>query len=126
MQTSLPIYYGTREVFDIFDEDSFIFYDIEDPDRALNLIRYLENNQTEYERRLSAPVFKNGVDTVDKYFSFIPSIGRGTLNKRIRAMMGLPPFDPSFNRKAKRTVAEMLVLSNSSTGPRVSTERKNE
>ena len=93
METGLPIYYGTREVYDIFHEDSFVFYDIDDPDQALDLIQHLESNQTEYERRLSAPVLKNGADTVETYFSFLPTLGRGTLNKSIRNMMGLPPLD---------------------------------
>ena len=31
---SVPVYYGTREVFDLFNRKAFIFYDINDPDKV--------------------------------------------------------------------------------------------
>jgi hypothetical protein len=33
----LPIYYGTREVFDVFNADAFVFWDIEDQNKAMEL-----------------------------------------------------------------------------------------
>merc|ERR1712157_107954 len=38
----VPIYYGTEEVFDLFNPKAFIFYDINDPKPALEKMRLLE------------------------------------------------------------------------------------
>jgi hypothetical protein len=42
----LPIYWGTREVFEIFHKDAFIFYNFSDPSETLNEIRYEQNETT--------------------------------------------------------------------------------
>eukprot|EP00557_Chaetoceros_sp_GSL56_P010416 CAMPEP_0176480060 /NCGR_PEP_ID=MMETSP0200_2-20121128/2076_1 /TAXON_ID=947934 /ORGANISM="Chaetoceros sp., Strain GSL56" /LENGTH=587 /DNA_ID=CAMNT_0017876155 /DNA_START=261 /DNA_END=2024 /DNA_ORIENTATION=- len=44
----VPIYYGTREVMDIFNPRAFVFYDVQNPRPALDLIAYLESNETAY------------------------------------------------------------------------------
>jgi hypothetical protein len=87
----LPIYYGTAEVFDIFNADAFVYYDIDRPHVALDRLRYLENNFTAYLQMLHVPILKNGTQTINDYFSIYPNIGNGQLNHRIRTtMMGLP------------------------------------
>ncbi len=96
----LPIYYGTTEIFDIFHEDSFIFYDIHNPQPALDLIQRLEDDPAEYHRMLQeTPILKEGQRTMDKYFSFGWSVrdrvdGKDevvvTLRDKIRTMMGIP------------------------------------
>ena len=60
----LPIYYGTREVFDIFSKEAFIFYDINQPEPALNEIQYLQQNNSAYMERLNHPILRNGNQTM--------------------------------------------------------------
>jgi alpha(1,3/1,4) fucosyltransferase len=85
----LPIYFGTREVFNVFNEDAFVFYDTKHPEQALDKIMFLEENPAAYFNRLSAPILKNGSTTIDDFFSIFPNIGNGSLNRKIRQMMGL-------------------------------------
>mmetsp|Transcript_13214 Transcript_13214/g.23970 ORF Transcript_13214/g.23970 Transcript_13214/m.23970 type:complete len:457 (-) Transcript_13214:64-1434(-) len=85
----IPIWYGTTDVFDIFNRDAFIYYDIEDPQPSLDLVSYLETNKTAYDEMLLQPILANGAHTIDKYFSFGNGIGNGTMKRRIRAMIGL-------------------------------------
>jgi hypothetical protein len=83
----LPIYYGTEEVFDVFNRDAFLFYQ---RGKTLDEIKYLEKNSTAYYERLSAPILANGNQTLRDYFSLTDDIGGGHLKKRIRSMLGLP------------------------------------
>lgn len=95
----LPIYYGSKDVYKIFREDSFIFFDVENPERALSQIEILEANRTEYLRMTNRqlPLLKSSsrddpfstAKTVDKYFSILPNIGTGMLCRKIHGMMGL-------------------------------------
>ena len=85
----VPIYYGTLEVYDVFNANSFIFYDPQNPQLALQKIRYLESNRSAYEEMLSEPILKNGTDTINKFFSMSDNIGDGSLKKQIRTMMGI-------------------------------------
>jgi Glycosyltransferase family 10 (fucosyltransferase) C-term len=58
----VPIYYGTTEVFDIFNKQVFIFYNVENPEPALEQIRYMEKkNRSVYdEMLLHQPILANG------------------------------------------------------------------
>jgi hypothetical protein len=82
----LPIYWGTQEIFDIFNRDAFLFYQ---PGKTLEEIMYLEKNSTAYYERLAAPILANGNQTVRDYFSLTDDIGGGHLKHRIRSMLGL-------------------------------------
>lgn len=98
----LPIYYGDREIFNIFRDDAFVYYDIDNPEPALAEIRYLEENPAEYQRRTSQelPLLRQTLntntnkmdtsETVDRYFSILPGIGTGRINRKMHQMMGLP------------------------------------
>mmetsp|Transcript_16301 Transcript_16301/g.32353 ORF Transcript_16301/g.32353 Transcript_16301/m.32353 type:complete len:261 (-) Transcript_16301:19-801(-) len=90
MAGSIPIYYGTTEVFDIFNKKAFIYYDVGNPSDALNRIQYLENNPEEYRRMLEEPILADGERTIEKYFSFDDSIGHGLLKRRVREKLGFP------------------------------------
>lgn len=91
----VPIYYGTREVMDIFNPKAFVFYDVQNPRPALDLIAYLESNETAYLDMLrNEPILRNGTHTMQEYFSYSDKIGDGILKKRIRTMMG---FNSSVN-----------------------------
>lgn len=85
---TVPIWYGTREVFDVFNERAFIYYDIKDPQPAIDRIKYLEKNQTAYNEVQNEPILANGDQTIEDYFSFRDDVGDGKLKKRIRKMMG--------------------------------------
>jgi len=88
----LPIYYGTREVYDLFRSDAFVYYDIDDPEPAIDEIRRLEADDKEYDFRTdrSRPLLKSTLETLDRYFSGYPGVGNGRLCREIHEMMGLP------------------------------------
>jgi hypothetical protein len=85
---TVPIWYGTSEIFDVINERAFVFYDIENPQPALDRIIYLEKNQTAYDEVLNEPILANGDQTIEDYFSFRDDVGGGKLKKRIRNMLG--------------------------------------
>jgi hypothetical protein len=85
---TVPIWYGTREIFDVFNERAFIYYDIDDPQPALDRIAYLEKNQTAYDELSKETILANGDQTIEDYFSFRDDSGGGKLKKRIRNMLG--------------------------------------
>ena len=82
----LPIYWGTEEVFEIFNERAFLYYE---PGITIKEISYLELNSTAYKERASAPILAHGNTTVWKYLSLQDRIGGGILKKRIRTMLGI-------------------------------------
>ena len=85
----LPIYYGTTEVMDLFHPDSFVYYDIHNPQPALQLLEQLYMNETAYQQRMHHPILRNGNETMESYFSITDKLGGGKLKRRIRQMMGL-------------------------------------
>jgi hypothetical protein len=87
MGGTVPIYFGTTEVFDIFNERAFIYYDVENPQPALDRIAYLEKNQTAYLEVFSQPILLHGAQTLERYFSLSDAVGNGKLKKRIRDMV---------------------------------------
>lgn len=64
---SIPVYYGTNEIFNIFNRRAFIYYDILRPNDAIQKIKYLEQNPNEYNKMLNEPILAPGA--YDKYFS---------------------------------------------------------
>ncbi|CAB9508654.1 Glycosyltransferase family 10 (fucosyltransferase) [Seminavis robusta] len=86
----IPIYYGTTEIFDLFHKDSFIFYNISDPQPALQQLQRLEENAMEYMRMLYKTPVLASPEVLEKYFSLSDDIGGGSLKKRIREMMDIP------------------------------------
>jgi hypothetical protein len=86
----VPIYWGPKEIFDIFRADAFIYWDVDDPQPALERILHLEQNQTAYEEVLRQPILARGA--VEKYFSMDESIGGGKLKTRIREYVGLDKY----------------------------------
>jgi hypothetical protein len=86
----VPIYYGTRQVLDVFHPDSFVFYEVHKPQEALGQVAAMESNPKLYQAMMNAPILKEGAKTIDKYFSIFPNIGDGRWNQEIRSMMGIP------------------------------------
>lgn len=87
---SIPIWYGTPDIKKVFNERAFIYYNITDPQKAIDRIRYLESNRTAYGEVMNAPILANAEDTIDQYFSIQDSIGSGLLKRRIREMVRVP------------------------------------
>jgi len=85
---SIPVYYGSRTVFEIFNPKAFVFFDLDIPQQALNQIQFLEQSPAEYERMLNEPIIANE-QVLEKYFSWDETVGNGVLKQRIRQMMGL-------------------------------------
>jgi Glycosyltransferase family 10 (fucosyltransferase) C-term len=85
---SVPIYYGTKEVFDVFNRNAFVWYDVKDPQPALDQIKYLEANRTAYAAMLQQPILANGEKTIAKYFSIRDEDGGGRLKWAIRDRIG--------------------------------------
>mmetsp|Transcript_2771 Transcript_2771/g.7269 ORF Transcript_2771/g.7269 Transcript_2771/m.7269 type:complete len:410 (-) Transcript_2771:161-1390(-) len=85
----IPIYYGTKEVFEIFNPRAFVFFDPRSPRISLSVVEYLEWNKTAYKEKMREPILANGAHTIREYFSFVDSIGGGVLKGRLREMMGI-------------------------------------
>ena len=82
---NIRIYYGSDEIFDIFNPNSFIYYNISNPESAMNEIARLEANETAYQEVMAAPIFQNGNETIAEYFSLSDEIiPNGRLKKKIR------------------------------------------
>ena len=82
------IYYGSVEVFDIFNPKSFIYYDINNPEVALNAIARLEGNASAYDEVMAEPILLEGNKTIQKYFSLSDEIiPDAMLKKKIRKMV---------------------------------------
>lgn len=88
----IPIWYGTEELLNIFNIDSFLFWNVTDPS-ANNImmarILRMEANESAYNEVLHAPVLANGNTTLENYFSFADRIGSGKLKHKLRVMMGV-------------------------------------
>lgn len=67
-----------------------MFYDVKNPEPALNEVRRLESSQPAFESMLNEPILANGTVTIEKYFSFTASYGGGQLQKRLHKFLGLP------------------------------------
>ena len=86
----IPVYYGSQNVFDVFNKNAFIYYNVENPEPALQQVVYLESNQTAYEEMLtSQPILANGEETIREYFSYRDDLGGGVLKQRIRSFVGI-------------------------------------
>jgi hypothetical protein len=108
---AIPVYYGTTDVFSIFSRDSLIYYNMSDPDPALALLRHLESNESAYKEMISRPIFANGSDTFEKYFSFDNSIGGGKMKQRIRDLVFSEPKPAAKLRNSVASAPKRLVIS---------------
>lgn len=90
----IPIYYGPETIFDIFNEKSFIFYNISNPQPALDLVKRLEHDLELYDEMMNETIALNGEATIEEYFSFSDEVGNGVLKKRMRKKLGLSNLVP--------------------------------
>ena len=59
---AVPIYYGTLEVFDLFNHEAFVFIDPARPQSGINLVKYMQANKTAYLQMAQKPVFAPGAE----------------------------------------------------------------
>ena len=86
---TVPVYYGNKDVFDIFNPKAFVFMDPANMEPAIQRIAYLEQNSTAYDEMvLKEPILKDGMATLNRYFSLSDEIGDGSLKKKIRERLG--------------------------------------
>jgi hypothetical protein len=86
----LPIYYGTEEIFSIFNRKAFIYYDIRNPKPALDEIRFLQENPDAYRGKMAEPILaENGTQVIKELFSIKDEFMGGWLKKRIRTWIGI-------------------------------------
>lgn len=90
----IPIYYGTERIFDIFNRKAFVFYNISEPEKALDFVRKLNDEEKLYEEMLNEPIAAKGEETVKEYFSFTDTVGNGELKRTMRAKLGLSNLVP--------------------------------
>lgn len=86
----VPIYYGPERIFDIFNREAFVYYNVSDPTPALERVKELETNSRQYESVTKLPLLSNGESTLGKYFSFRPDVAGGWLRKKLRDKLNLP------------------------------------
>jgi hypothetical protein len=87
----IPIYWGTEEIFDIFNQEAFLFWNVKDPQATLERLYYLETNRTAYNEMTQQPILAPGA--LDRYFSLDDHFGGGVLKKTIRHFLGLDVFE---------------------------------
>jgi len=90
----VPIYYGPDNIVDIFNEKAFVYYNISDPQPALDQVKALEADKTLYEKMMNEPVVAHGQSTIEKYFSFNDTVGNGQLKREMRKKLGLTHLVP--------------------------------
>lgn len=83
----IPIYFGTSDVFDIFNRDAFVYFDVNRPQSAVEKVRLLETNSTVYERMMEEPILAEGESTINKWFSLSDQLGDGALKAKVRAII---------------------------------------
>ena len=81
---------GTTEILDIFNPQAFVFYDVTNPQPALERIQTLQTDEAAYQAVMAEPILAHGAATVNRYFSLSNDLGDGSLMRQIHAMMGLP------------------------------------
>jgi len=92
LASTIPIYYGTTEIFDLFNRDAFVFWDIAQTGGggALDVIIDLAKDEIKYMDMLRKPVLKHPQqETLKRYFSVRGDVGGGKLKENIRTMMGI-------------------------------------
>lgn len=92
---TIPVYFGSSTVKDIFNEDAFLYCsDRMEFDELINRIIELDNNDQEYIKMLNQPIFNKTFDYKKKYKeleNFIIHIFEQPLKKAFRRSMVYTP-----------------------------------
>lgn len=81
---TIPIYYGTEDVFTIFNRDAFVFFNEDQPQETLETVRALLVDDDKYNAMLAQPILAKGA--FDEYFAMY---GKGKLSRKIREFIGI-------------------------------------
>ena len=57
------------------------------PEAAIKQVKYLNQNQTAYDKVMKEPILANGNQTIEDYFSLKDDIGGGKLKNWIQTMI---------------------------------------
>jgi len=63
----VPIYYGTEDVFKVFNKDAFVYFDENFPEKALKQVKHMMTDAADYEWKRKQPILAEGA--LSKYFS---------------------------------------------------------
>lgn len=91
MAGTIPIYYGTRDIFNIFNKNAFVYYDVNQAQFAIDKVKYLAKNQSAYDDMLKESILADSQNTLREYFSLVDTVGGGNLKDKIRHMLGIYP-----------------------------------
>ncbi|CEG00894.1 Glycosyl transferase, family 10 [Ostreococcus tauri] len=84
---TMPVYYGTTDIFSIFNKKRFIYFDVQHPEQALLQILALETNHTLLIETLKLPILADGENTLKRFFSLTEDVGGGQLKHKIRSLI---------------------------------------
>ena len=79
---TVPIYYGTEEIFELFNAEAFIFYNESDPQSTMTQVKALMDNETAYAYMLSQPAVSS--TQYETHFSLTDD---GNLVRQIQAFL---------------------------------------
>lgn len=80
---AVPIYWGTSEIFELFNRKAFVYYDVQAPHKAIKEVEFLLNDEQAYENMLNEPILAPGA--AERFF------WRGTqLTDAIRNFLEIP------------------------------------
>lgn len=104
---AVPIYWGSEDVFDVFNPQAFIFWNESNSSSTINRLKYLESNRSAYEEMQRHPFLLNGKATVDEYFSLYKG---GKLWTAIRKMiLGTRTYAPQKRATGQGAVGNAQV-----------------
>lgn len=86
---TVPIYYGSEDVFQIFNKDAFVYYNEGNTNETIAEVRHLLENKTAYQAKLSAPILASGA--LENYF------WQGKQVEELREKIGLPLLQPQLH-----------------------------
>ena len=81
---TIPIYYGTEDVFSIFNAKAFVYFDEDNPAATVQQVRNLLEDENLYQQMLAQPILAPGA--YDKVFALF---GRGATKSLIRKTLDI-------------------------------------
>jgi len=93
----VPLYYGTDDIFEVFNKDAFIYLDPRKPETGLAKIKAAMEDEEVYMRYLRAPLLMPRAK--EEWLSGMSwHIGGGKIMRDVRTALGLAPADECVAR----------------------------
>ena len=83
---TVPIYFGTEDVFQIFNYKAFVYWDKKNPAKTLDEVAVLLQDTKKYKEMLSQPILAPGA-----YEFFFALYGKGQTSANVRQLIGISP-----------------------------------